>query len=378
METFLYSQTILTFLKKVFLLAGEILRKEMTLFSKGHRFIYKKTSYPLTFIVFEHHKRMGFFNPDTYEIGINKKAMLFFDQNELKNLIRHELGHYISFIQYGSYTSAHGKEYHKICQSYGWGKEVFSATMPFSSHKTEQFNCRKLEKILEKIKKLFALGESKNSYESEQATIKANTLLLKHNLNEIHSIGTLKNQDLCEEMALKRILTQRRNSVKLKAICSILKTFFTYPVISHSKKGVYLEIFGKKINIAVAEHVGLYLNEELERIWLKNKKTHPQLKGISQKNSFLQGLAQGYCEKIDLIQTHYPSHEKKAIVSFKKELSSSVSMAYPRLSSHTSSYQRCEKALQLGCKEGKNLYICPSITPSPSTKTNFLLQHSTK
>lgn len=365
MTTFLYSRTILSYLRRVKLLARDILKQEMRLSVRGERFSIGNTSYPLSFVVFEGDKRLGYFAHETFEIGINRHAMLMTKPEELKNLLRHELAHYLMFIRYGHGVSAHGPEFRELCKSYGWGEGVYAASSrSISTPDREPLHLRD-ERILSKIQKILALTTSNNPHEAEQATIKANSLLTKYNLREIQSLEPGGAQELDEDMWVKRILNKKRANAKLNCIISILRTFYVYPVLNYGTNIVYLEVFGNKTNTSIAEHVGIFLDQELEKLWHKVQKEHPHLKGLASKNSFMRGVAKGYCNKIETLKQDYSPADQKALIVLENQLTLAMEMAYPKLSHRSSSYRNCEKASAIGKKEGQKLQIQSCLEKSP-------------
>ncbi|MFT4551893.1 MAG: hypothetical protein ACI9S8_000514 [Chlamydiales bacterium] len=365
MTTFLYSKTILTYLARVKLLARDILKRELLLSVRGERFSMGTSSYPLSFVVFEGNKRLGYFDYETFEIGINRHVMLMTKPEDLRNLLRHELAHYMMFIKYGHTVSAHGPEFRDLCKSYGWGEAVYASQSPTIDNPSGELIHLHDERILSKIQKILALTASHNPHEAEQATVKANSLLTKYNLREIHSLDSSHSQQFDEDMWVKRILKKKRSNAKLNSIISILRTFYVYPVLNYGSNIVYLEIFGSKTNTSIAEHVGIFLDQELEKLWLRIQKGHPHLKGLASKNSFMRGVAKGYCSKIESLKDDYSPADQKALIVLENKLSLSMEMAYPKLSHRSSSYQNCEKASEIGKKEGQKLQIQSCLEKSP-------------
>lgn len=357
----LFSDDILAFIKKVKTYVRHILSNEMALCLKRERFSYGKYSYPLHIVVFEHPNKLGYFSSSFYEIGINKALMFVRDEKILLNVIRHEIAHYLTFIEYGDSVDAHGKEFRGICDKYNWGKDVYLSSVTFSKDdllKEKKTN----ERILRKIEKLLALSSSSSINESTQAALKANELLLKHNVDAISNN---------EDFVLKRILSTKRSTIKLQAISDILRSFFVYPVLNHSKKGIYLEISGKMINVEIAEYVGYFLNNKMEELWDKTKK-EKKLKGLTAKNSFFRGLAKGYLDKISICNTQNGNTRK--ILVIEKQLETQVKLIYPKLKNSKASYKHHELANQAGKIAGNNLQIQKGIKPTSSPQKGFLLK----
>jgi len=342
----LYSETICLFLKKVKKEAQAIIKNDMALKCGSRRFWLKDIGYPLHFVVFEHPTKMGYFDAEMYEIGVNK-CFLFEETTSLQDLLRHELAHYLTFIIYGPSVPHHGQEFRQVCALYGWETEVKRATIPPAKQ-------RQTLRMVEKVQKLFALSQSHHTHEAELAMLKARELLIKYHLTNV--------SEEKEEMHIHRLFKQKRSSAKLQAIASILKHFFVYPVFNQGKNCVYLEIFGDPINLEIATYVGHFLDKELERLW-----KHSSLKGLRAKNSFFRGLAQGYDQKMKPLP-----NQEKAIVSLENQLAKAASKAYPNLSTTSCRSFADLKATRLGSDLGKKLQIKPGLhKKSPSQSPNL-------
>ncbi len=355
METnILYSQAILAFIARLKGCVKAILTTEVGFSVRGDRFSVGRSTYPLKIVIIEHRKTLGYFDSNTYEIGVNKQMMQA-SPKVLNDLLRHELAHYLMWIRYGNMAPHHGKEFHALCLSYGWGPEVYEATIDLAQDDLPIGVDENGDKILSKIKKLLALATSQNQHESELATLKSNELLLKYNLSEREFYRGDASDD--EEMLLKRIIKAKTISAKVSAIAQIVRTFFVETVFHPCREHTYLEVFGKKSNVAIAEYVALFLENEFERLWEDIKKQRSDLKGIASKNSFFRGIAKGYCQKIEALNQMADSEQKHGLVLIQNELKIASKMAYQRLSKTVSRYRQCEEAAQLGAAAGRKLHI---------------------
>ena len=281
----IFSEILVAFLQKAKQVAKIILTEEMGLKTGRTRFYYGSTAYPLHFVAFEHQSQLGYFHSEFYEIGLNK-CLLFEGKKKLSDTLRHELAHYLTFIEKGAKVPAHGVEFHEVCKRFGWGKDVSQATLT-----TELSQENKQEKIFQKVQKLLSLANSHHTEEAQAAMLKANELLIKYNLEALPRFAKSD-----QSMHLLRLFQVKRSSPKLQAIASILRHFLVYPVFNHGRVKVYLEIFGEKINVQIAEYIGHFLDKELEKLWEKA----PHLKGMRSKNSFFRGIAEGYKEKVQM------------------------------------------------------------------------------
>lgn len=200
-----------------------------------------------------------------------------------------------------------------------------------------------------------ALATSSNRNEAEQAMVKSQQLLLKHNI-ESKYIGSEEE----EKMYLKRIMKQQKENAKMRSIALILETFFVSTVYRRAGGFIYLEILGNASNVEIAEYVASVLNGELEHLW-KQAQRNCNLKGMIAKNSFFLGIAKGYCDKIQFLKREYNNDVKNALIVIEKMLANAKAMAYPRLSSTKSSGSFCRESSLLGEQMGRQLNINPAI-----------------
>jgi hypothetical protein len=346
----LHSKTIQTFISRLTSASREILEEEMGAKFLRTRFLYKNYYYPLNFVVFEKENTLAYFEPGTYRLGFNKKLMYEAKGEIIKDILRHELAHYFTHVFYPHHDSPHGKEFHKVCEEFGWGREVSDASIELIKENDKIEGDLKTEELLVKVKKLLTLAQSDNPHEAELATLKANQLILKHNLQYV-SIDQ-------DEFTLytDRVYESKTNNAKMQTVYEILKTFFVFPVLNYGKDSVYLEVSGTLTNVEIANYVATFLDRELENLWERNKLEH-KLKGKVAKNSFFQGVSLGYTGKHQAMKNNLEVSEQKALIKIETDLKEKVREFYPRLSSVGSERQSDHKSLSKGLEAGKNLSI---------------------
>ncbi|RPJ69348.1 MAG: DUF2786 domain-containing protein [Alphaproteobacteria bacterium] len=363
---FLHSKTISRFISRVRATVREIVNNEMKLKMEKSRIQYHRLYYPLNIVVFEDQSRLGYFDSRTYELGLSKKLMYLAHDEVLKNIIRHELGHFMVFLKLGN-IPAHGEDFHNVCKSFGWSSEVYAAyaNLDLENSKLENPD-EKSQKLISRLKKLLALASSDNAHESEMATLKANELLLEHNLD---LSKTFDNQE--EVVCVVRVLEASRKSTKHVAIYEILKTFFVSPVFNHGLGIFYLEVIGDKTSVALAEYVAKFLDHELDVLWKQTQKENPSLKGTASKNSFFRGVAKGYIEKIQTQKKNIATGSE--LVAIEKNVQRYLAIAYPRIGhSSLTAGMHNEDAHSAGKQKGSNLSIKPALNSGTSSRPYLL------
>jgi hypothetical protein len=349
-----YSEKIVRFIEEIKSCLKLILIKEVGLSVHGDRFYdkKKKTSYPIKIVIYNDQKNLGYFDPSFYELGFHE-SVLHASKETLLNLIRHELGHYLTFIFHGDQIQPHGSEYRNVCKNLGWGKEVYEAS---TSLEIDSNHSNLIENpIFRKIQKLMALGSSSSKHEAELAILKSRELLLKHHI-DMPSIEVES-----EKMFLARIMKQAKRNAKMIAISRILETFFVSTVFHKGVNCTYLEILGTKLHIEIAEYASKFLDYELDKLWEEIQKK-ANLKGITAKNSFFLGIAKGYCDKIGALKTEHSN----ALVLIENKLTAIKEMAYGRLSKMRSGHKYCPKSGSLGKEAGSSLSIRKAVKNSSS------------
>ncbi|MEI8348153.1 MAG: DUF2786 domain-containing protein [Pseudomonadota bacterium] len=362
---FLYSTTINSFLERLRGYAREIIHQEMGLKVNRNRVHWGRMLIPFYLVVFEDKERLGFFDARSYCIGVHRKFLYQAKSDIIKDLLRHELAHFYTFLQHGSTLTPHDPHFREICQHFWPGKDIALATLNIDSGNQRLEGDISSEKMIARIKKLWALGKSDNPFEAELATLKANALLLQHNLQRLEH-G--KDEEILYQ---KRVLEFKRHSSKYQAIYEILQTFFVAPVFSRCPSITFLEVSGTAANVEVADYAAQFLNAELERLWEQCLKENDFSCKIIGKNSFMRGIAKGYVQKIKSQQENLAT--STALIQLKDQLTSQISLAYPHLGSTRHSYSTHDHhAESLGIKSGKNLSIHPGIQRNSRSAT-FLL-----
>lgn len=370
----IYSENVTLFLKRILRWARLIVSEEMRLPCKSKRFLFQNYYYPLSFVVFEHPKQLGFFNASMMQIGLNKRLMFEAKDHVIKNVIRHELAHYYLYISKGQLD--HSREFRQVCKDFGWGEDVYSSQEIIQKANDRLEGDLKQESLMNKVKKLIKLGESSNEHEAQLALSKANQLILKYQLDK-EDLEDRSELEETETIYSLKVLFFKKTLGKERTIYSILKTFFVYPVFNHGKGSASLEVYGQKHHVEIAQYVATFLNEELERLWDAAKKKSENLSGIRHKNSFFAGIEEGYMKTLKEINTidfhkdlsqnfSHLSHENQVeVLNFQKKLQIRISQVVPGLRSvWTPARTPSQKAYKMGQKAGEKLKIHQGVESS--------------
>lgn len=341
----IYDSTTLAFARKAEGFVKEILESSGVEVRRS-RFSMNGLLYPVHVVVFEG-TELGHFNGPYLQIGLNKKLIYLAKDSVLRDILKHEIAHYITYIKHGEVQS-HGAEFRQICADFGFSPEVAFSTIDLEDANLSKEGDLASERIIEKIKKLLSLAQSSNAHEAELATLKANELLLRHNLERV------PNKE--DPIYLDRLLKQTRKDAKLSAIAHILKHFVVKTVLSFGKDSCSLEVSGSLTNVRLAKYVAEFLYRELDYLWELTKKEHA-LSGLRAKNSFFLGVARGFDQKMKKTKESFSEADRKALIVVEKQLEVDTSQIYRRLSFSSTANKIDESARQLGIQKGHNLTI---------------------
>lgn len=351
----IYDQTSIAFIQRT----EELLKEILSLLNfevRIKRFVFKKHLFPISVVVYEGGSDLGHFNPTYYQIALNRKLIYQAKDSVLRDILKHELAHYLTFLEYGA-VQAHGPEFRETCQRYGFPDEIAFASMNLEHANLSKEGDIDSERILEKVKKLLQLAQSSNPHEAELATVKANALLLRHNLDHMN----LNNDD--EPVYLDRVLVQKRKDAKISAIYDMLRHFIVKTVISYGKNSCCLEVSGSLTNVKLAVYVGNFLDKEFEHLWALAKREHG-LQGLRAKNSFFLGIAKGFDEKMKESKENLSASDRKSLMVVEKDLTEKTKMIYRRLSFTRTNNDIDSHAGAVGIQSGKNLSIRPGVEGS--------------
>lgn len=346
---FIYDATSIAFIQKTQQFLREILRT-CGIEVRQTRFSFHGYLWPVQVVIFEG-KEWGHFNHAYLQIGLNKKLIYQAKDSVVRDLLKHELAHYLTYILHGE-VGAHGKEFLEVCSRFGFPGEISAATMDLTEANTSREGDIDAERVLEKVKKLLSLAGSSNAHEAELATLKANDLLLRHNLDYLN--------DREEPIYLDRLLMRKRKDAKLTAIYSILKHFVVRPVISQGTNACCLEVSGSLTNVKLAGYVANFLDLELDHLW-EEARSEFGLHGLRAKNSFFVGVAGGFDEKMKVSRKNYSVADQKALVVVEKRLEAQTRQIYRRLQSSRSGLQTDAEASSAGHQKGLSLTVRSAV-----------------
>ena len=347
-----FSASIETFLDRLAVLTKRILRDDFRVSVGRSRFRTPDGwSWPILLVAIDDTTRLGYFDPNDYTIGVHKRLMYTAKDRVLENLLRHELAHYFTFIEHhesGLDGRPHGPQFQRTCDRYGLAPEIRRATSDVRAENDAVEGQLANEAVIVRFQRLMSLAESDNEHEASLALVRANELMVRHNLDAAAAGGVGSGEI---EYCVKLVLPCKRSSPRSTAIAEILSEFLVFPV--HGSEG--LEVTGTRANVEHAEYIAGYLDRALRAAWKRARASSPRR---LREKPFMEAAAESYLAKLRRTKAKLPPQDQRALVVLDEELAWAGRGIYGgALSRTTSRYRGCAESSAQGARAGAALEI---------------------
>ena len=214
-----FSASIESFLDRLSVLAKRILREDFAVSVGRTRFhTADGWSWPILLVAIDDSQRLGYFDPSDCTIGIHKRLMYTAKDRVLEDVLRHELAHYFTYIEHhasGLDDRPHGPQFQGICDAYGLGPDVRRASIDICAENDAIEGELKNEAVIAKFQRLMSLAESDNEHEAALAVVRANELMVRHNIDAATAKGANRGEI---EYCVKVVIESKRSSPVISAI----------------------------------------------------------------------------------------------------------------------------------------------------------------
>lgn len=151
--------------------------------------------------------------------------------------------------------------------------------------------------IIEKVKKLLALGQSDNANERDTALAKANALIAEHQIDMV----LVQAAPAVEAILEGTVDVGSRRPVESKFLSWLLQSHFRVEVVNNwrwqdGRIVLYQSFIGRKSDVEFASWMYSYLTDEFRRRWSYFKES--TVAPASERSTFLYGVYQGLDEKL--------------------------------------------------------------------------------
>jgi hypothetical protein len=315
-------------------------------------------------------QRLAYWRPRNKSISVSKDLIKTHPWEIVLEIFKHEMAHqYVS--EYYNDADIHGECFKTACKFLGVHPafsgsrcnqeqiDAFMGTLP-----------EKAQKMLRRVEKLLALGQSSNESEAQAASKKANYLLNKYNLNRI-----TKDEITPSDIKYLYLRTNKKRLETIeKQILGFLEEYYFVDCIIASiydadadeeyKAGV---LIGKKESLVVAEYVYRFLLSSSKKLWKDFRKKHSgQRTGkVAFDLGFLKGIRTNHEAMFkghDDIKINGDASLPVAAIkalrnTCKAENNSERKRLFPRIRKQKASFRKDTNAFFQGFIQGKNTHI---------------------
>ncbi len=305
-------------------------------------------------------------SPEHREITLSRNLVMHHGWDTVIEVLRHEMAHQLADeVMGGAGHLAHGDVFKKACYLLRANPKA-SGQYPLLHHRLKQDAGSGQDKILQKVKKLMALAESKNLNEAQSAASKAHELIEKYNIDLIrqHKKRTFHSIFLGRP-GLRHFREVHHLAHLLQEFYFVDVMWISAYVIEKSKMGRVLEISGIDKNLTIAAYVHDYMNQYIDIAWMsynKDKKLNRY-----RKTDFAIGIITGFYDKLKTHKTGpCKTDNRKSLIPIKDhKLSDYMHYRYPSTRSvRRTSVNRDEGVVASGFDLGKKLVIAKGIAES--------------
>jgi hypothetical protein len=280
-------------------------------------------------------RRLGQWDPGKREVGLSRGFVLNHPWEAVREVLHHEMAHQLAHEVLGGVgETAHGQAFRQACR--------LLRIEPDATGKYERIedavSADASDRILLKIKKLFALAESPNPHEAEAAMVKAHQLIARHNID---LLALNKQRRFVSCLAGRAALRHTRDHY---ALANLIQDFYFVQgiwvpvyVLEKGKMGRVLELSGTAENVDMASYVYDYITHYIDSRWRTFNDGNGN--GRRRKVDYALGVLDGFRRKLTqpkkkrtdggnertMVSTddpqlrHYLKHRYPSIRSFRRQ-----------------------------------------------------------
>jgi hypothetical protein len=152
-----------------------------------------------------------------------------------------------------------------------------------------------MEKLLEKIRKLLALGTSSNEHEARLALARAQELMLKHSID----MATIEASEI--QYGDLEVWRGRKRGPEQLFVGGILNDFFFVKVIACREPALgesSTVLFGSREHVLVARYVFVFLSRMFRLLWKEHAARCPVRPRELERRTYYAGLQLGFMRKL--------------------------------------------------------------------------------
>ncbi len=313
-------------------------------------------------------QRLGSWHPETRELRISYGHVFRDSWHAVLATLRHEMAHQLTDEVFRAHDeTAHGRAFRQACEilradpaarvrvSDGLGQPADGVDVaPTESEGTER--------LMRRIAKLLALGNSPNEHEAASAVQKARALMLEYNVEVVAA-----NRARGFESRTMGGVSRRRHGWE-SALFGLLPEFFFVEVIQVASydsrldiEGSTYEVFGTPANLAMAEYVYAYISSVLPGLWREHRLRNG-ITGDRDRLQFFEGVVVGFRKRLAAEESARLAGENALVWRGDPALTAFYRYHYPRIRTTQRGGGQRGEAFGAGQEAGKKLTLRRPLT----------------
>jgi len=317
-------------------------------------------------------KRLGLWSAARREIAISREFALSHPWRSVVDVLRHEMAHQLVDVAWGTSEKPHGPAFRKACAILRADPRASGDYEPLDDWigrgKADQD-----DRMLARVRKLLALGQSANQHEAELALRKAQKLIEKYNLNLLAKDKRRSFHSLCVGApALRHHAEEHHLSRLLREFYFVRTIWVPMYVCGKGKMGRVLEMNGTAENLKIASYVHDFVRRFIDREW--ERYTERGKLSRHRKTDFAIGVIEGFSKKLEALEKGAPEQvAERALVKADPKLEVYYRLRHPRIRKGSGWTRRRDEAVQEdGRRIGKQLVVHQGIETDGVSRPRLL------
>ncbi len=318
---------------------------------------FRRALKPPVFLLSDATSFLGRWSPRDRTLEIARTLVLEQPWSVVVEVLKHEMAHQFAHEAMCALDeTAHGAAFRRACEVLGI--DPAASGLPEGKGALPDEEAR----VLSRIAKLLALGESDNLHEAELAMREAQRLMLKHNLQGAAAARRRGYSFRHLGEPTGRLQPHQRT---LAAILG--GHFFVEPIWVTVHRplvglpGTVLEVCGSDTNLEMASYVHDFLLRTAEHLWREHRRA-ARLAGDAQRRSYLVGVMRGFLDKLDAQREE--SRREGLVLQRDRGLGEFLRQRYPRQRSVRSTARADPAAFRAGQSAGRSIVLSKPIASS--------------
>ncbi len=316
----------------------------------------------------------GSWSGEKREIALSRNLVLNHSWDAVLEVLHHEMAHqFAAEVLAGGDEPPHGPNFREACRVLRANPRA-SGKYPPLDERIARNSPNPDDRILHKIRKLFALAQSQNPYEAQSAMRRAHELVAKYNVDLLAQDGQ---RNFISVFAGRPALRHSPDDYRL---AHLLQDFYFIRGIwlpaylpEREKMGRVLEISGTVANVQLACYVHDFVRRYIQAHWAQYNQGRRF--GRSRRVDFAVGIIEGFRSK--LADSAAPEKERpRAVVRVEDpQLQAYMAYRYPRTSRIVREGRRQDaQVVRDGRQIGQKMVIAKAVADQGGTR-GLLIGH---